>query len=152
MPGDNGYYDPVGYSPGWTWLAIAIIALVVAWFLFLWLSGPRRRRTVAPPVLTTEQVTQRYLGLVDEVEAAYASGDLSAREAHLKLSAILRLCAAERSGVPGSVMTLAELSEADVPLPPHTVAHYYPAEFAAGGDGDVETAAALAREAVIPWN
>lgn len=153
MPGDNGYYAPVAYSQGWTVLAIGIIALVIGWYLFVWLF--HRRRTPAAQrlvVVAPEELSTRYIHLVDNVEAAYAGGELSTRAAHQKLSLIVRLYAQEASGVPAGVMTLADLTEAKLTRVADTVARYYPTEFAADADGDVAQSAALARQAVTPWS
>ncbi|WP_166426715.1 hypothetical protein [Labedella populi] len=155
--------DEVGYNPlaqyWWGWMAIALtlVTLVVAWYVFVWWSSRRATEVVSVPDADTvpapsrEELTARYLALVDEVVASYDSGRLSRRAAHQKLGTLVRFYAQESSGVRADVMTLDDLTRARLGAIAHAVAVYYPAEFARVETGDVHRSADVARQAVASW-
>lgn len=150
MVGDNGYYDPVAYSPLWLWIACGIIVLVLLWYVAVWFYPRARAPKRAPSVLPRRSdLVARYRGLIDEIEAANASGELSTREAHLKLSILIRLFVEEQSGTRFSAMTLADLTEVRQTGLAHAVASYYPFEFAPASSGDLAPSLLRAREVVM---
>lgn len=155
--------DEVGYNPlaqywwGWMAIALALVALVVAWYVFVWWSS-RRATELVPvadvepdPTASREELRARYLALVDEVVASYDAGQLSRRAAHRKLGTLVRFYAQETSGVRADVMTLDDLTRARLGAIAHAVAVYYPAEFASVESGDVHRSADVARQAVVSW-
>jgi hypothetical protein len=155
--------DEVGYNPlaqywwGWMAIALALVVLVVAWYIFVWWAS--RRATELVPVAdvepssapSREELRARYLSLVDEVVASYDAGRLSTRAAHQKLGTLVRFYAQESSGVRADVMTLDDLTRARLGAIAHAVAVYYPAEFASVENGDVHRSADVARSAVESW-
>ncbi|GAB2521309.1 hypothetical protein [Paramicrobacterium agarici] len=149
MVGDNGYYDPVGYHPMWLWIACGIVALVLLWYIAVWFY-PRARAPQRRPVVkrAPEEIVPHYLRLIDEIESANASGELSLREAHLKLSVLVRLFGEERSGTSFSTMTLSDLTEGNHAHIAHAVASYYPFEFGTAPSGDLAPSLQRAREVV----
>ncbi|WP_437582271.1 hypothetical protein ACSAGD_08375 [Paramicrobacterium sp. CJ85] len=152
MPGDNGYYPPIGYSGMWPLIAVGILVLIAAWYLFVWLFPRPKKvaRSVQRPI--PGDLVARYQGLIDDIERAHASGELQTRAAHQKLSVLVRAFAEERSGAPISAMTLADLDEANLTGLAETVRSYYPAEFAPETSGGLAHALQRARQVVVPWS
>lgn len=153
MPGDSGFFPPVQFSAVWALLGFAIIVLVVAWFVVVPLATRARPVPVelppAAPDLTA--VRSRYLGLIDEVQAAHERFELSAREAHQKLSALVRAFAHESSVHPASSMTLGELKKLELTVLAGAVEFMYPAEFGRRERGNLSLAVAEARKVVLEW-
>lgn len=158
MLGDDVDYNPLAqYWWGWMAIALVLLALVVAWYVFVWWSSRRATELVAvaavesAPAPSREELRARYLALVDEVVAAFDAGQLSRRAAHRKLGTLVRFYAQETSGVRADVMTLDDLTQARLGAIAHAVAVYYPAEFARVENGDVHRSADVARRAVVSW-
>jgi hypothetical protein len=157
MPGVDGYYPPTSYAPIWAILGAVILALVVAWYVFLWWWSKRKHRMPHPPptanpVLEAARLKDKYLGLIREVEDAWRAEELSTRAAHQKLGTLVRFFVFESSGRKAQVMTLEDLNQANLRSVADAVEQYYPAEFAAVEQGDVPYSADVAREVVGTWS
>ncbi len=155
MPGGE-FLPPVQYQPWWALIGILILVVVVAWWVFVFVST-RRSRVPAPPVVgpptgqEAERIRRRYLGLIDETRAAYASGDLHERDAFHQLSMIMRSYVEEREGTRTVTMTLKELRT--TPLKPlsDAVARLYPGAFSPDSTSTVAQALDDARGLVASW-
>ncbi|MCY7325323.1 MAG: hypothetical protein LH605_04240 [Microbacteriaceae bacterium] len=157
MPGGNGFFPPVAYSPLWAALAIVILFALAAFYVVVPLLT-RQARVEEPEVdvswmpVDVPALRGKYEVLISEVEAAHRSGELSLRAAHQRLSLLLRLFAYESSGIRAPHMTLADLREArNTPLS-DAVAKLYPGEFEAVERGSVQDAAEVARRMVHSWS
>jgi hypothetical protein len=130
MPAGDELQQPVGYDDRWLWLALlAIVVVVVYYAAVLWWTRSRRPRK------PRRKPRQAHLTHLDDIEAAFADGRITAREGHQRISAAVRSFVAEASGVPASAMTLADL-ERDGPEPlADVIALVYPPEF--GTDEDL---------------
>jgi hypothetical protein len=155
MPGGE-FFPPVQYQPWWGLLGFLLLAVVVAWWIFVFAST-RRSRVPAPPSTAAprgpgvETIRRRYLGLIDETRAAHAKGDLHDREAYHQLSMLLRSYVEEREGTRTVTMTLKDLRA--TPLTPlsEAVARLYPGAFSADYSGTVAQAVDDARGLVTSW-
>jgi hypothetical protein len=156
---DKGFFGPYQY-PHWVlWLVfgLVLLALVAAWVVFVLRFSARRlppsaRRAAAQAVVDLPSVRLRYLGLIDEVEAASAAGRLGERAVHSRLSLLLRFFVHETAGADTHVMTLADLREADLPQVADAVEQWYPPAFAERHPGDPGRAVETAREVVRSWS
>ena len=156
MP-DGEFFPPVVYQPWWGLLGFLILAVVVAWWVFVFVSTRRSRVPVeaapeAPVGPEVETIRRRYLGLIDETRVAYAAGSLSDREAFHQLSLLMRSYVEEREGTRTVTLTLKELRT--TPLRPLTeaVARLYPGAFGPGRAGSVAQALDDARGLVSSWS
>jgi hypothetical protein len=154
VPGDNGFFPPVQYSPWWAALAIALLLLVAAWLILVPLL------TRARPVVTEAEaraamapvVRARYVEAIDRIAYAHEREGMSSREAHQRLSGLVRAYVHESSGYPASAMTLAELRQIGLADLTGAVERFYPAEFgASGAAGSVADAVRDARHVVVDW-
>jgi len=156
---DKGFFGPYQY-PHWVlWLVLGLLllALVAAWIVFVLRFSARRlppsaRRAAAASVVDLPSVRLRYLGLIDEVQAASRDGRLGERAVHSRLSLLLRFFVHETAGADTHVMTLADLREADLPRVADAVEQWYPPAFAQQHPGDPDRAADTAREVVRSWS
>lgn len=95
---EPGLREPLSHS---NWVLILGIVLVVA--AILWVAGVtlsyRKSRTFSDfRVRALGQVQrERYMRQIGEVQEQYGTGELSAREAHLALAALIRASATERT-------------------------------------------------------
>jgi len=157
MPDGSGFFPPVQYSPVWTILGLVLICLVVGWLVFV-LVFTRRRATrestgvpfdpFAPPA---PSLLVTYLSLIDDVERGSAVGALSSREAHQRLSLLVREFAARSRGIRAPYMTLEDLEATRIEPLAATVGELYPGAFSADAVGSVSVAAERARRLVRSW-
>jgi len=147
-------YGPFGYAPWWLLGAVALL-LVLAAYAFSWLwTRPRGILEPPPPPpvpIDVRSVKEKYLGMIDEVAAMHADGELDARALAQRLSLVLRFFAHESSGVVAEVMTLRDLRSADLPSVHGAVAQYYPSSFRRTAAHDPDAAIAAARRVVATW-
>lgn len=163
MPGSDELYPPAQYGWGWMLLAIGILALLVlgAWLLIV-LTRPRRSVTAAgdagaPAPLTVDVLSQlrtEYLERIRMVETDYRERRLSARNANLELSRVVRTFVNEYSGLEAPVLALDDLKARGVhpALVDAIGRHYYPSIFRQGPAIDPVAGAEAARTVVRTWH
>lgn len=151
-----GFYPPGRYADWWVWVGALVLAVVAAWFLWVWWSTrPRPPRPVAAePGDRLVQLRADALAQVDAVVSLAHEGSISNREAHQRFSAILRAHVAALSGLPAPAMTLSDLREQDDTLAPvaTAVGRLYPPEFSAGEPQSVQDGAEATREVIRSWS
>ncbi|GGC84328.1 hypothetical protein GCM10011512_08930 [Tersicoccus solisilvae] len=172
---DGGrFYGPLPYEPVWLWIGLGLLAAVAAWYIWALASTRRSRKKWQVPGPEGLPGLQRdYLARIDAVAVAADRGELTARQAHQRLSRLVRVFAHQASGVSAHTMTLADLRElsgnslsgstttgapvsgasgasgvADVA---DAVAVLYPAEFGVPEAADARRAVDAAREVVSAW-
>ena len=155
MPGGE-FFPPVQYQPWWGLLGFLILVVVVAWWVYVFVST-RKSRVPAPVTDTAPRgpgaaaIRKRYLGLIDETRAAYAKGDLGDRDAYHQLSMLLRSYVEEREGTRTVTMTLKDLRGTTLTPLSDAVARLYPGAFSADYRGTVAQAVDEARGLVTTW-
>jgi hypothetical protein len=158
MPGVDGYFPPVQYSPIWILIGLALILVVIAWIVFV-LVFTRRRPQPAPTAdplaglpLDPLALQASYVSLIDEVAMAHANGTLDFRQSHQRLSLLVRQFAGETRGIRASYMTLEDLRALRLTPLSSTVGELYPGAFSAQETGSVDEAVARARRLVREWH
>ncbi|KJQ52440.1 hypothetical protein [Microbacterium sp. SA39] len=163
MPGSDELYPPAQYGWGWMLLAIGILALLVlgAWLLIV-LTRPRRALATAdeatgPQLLTVDVLSQlrtEYLERIAMIETDYRERKLTARNANLELSRVVRTFVNEYSGLEAPVLALDDLRARGVhpALIDALGRHYYPSIFRQGPAIDPIAGAEAARTVVRTWH
>ena len=154
MLGDSGFFPPVQYSPVWLLFAVLLVAIVVVWFILVPLfTRPRPIISEATArAAMVPQIRARYDTLIADVAIAHARAELTNRQAHQRLSALVRAFAHETSGYPASAMTLSELRALNLPGLTAAVEQFYPSEFGVADSGSVAASAAEARRVIAEWS
>ncbi|WP_120522215.1 hypothetical protein [Arthrobacter celericrescens] len=153
MLDDIGFYAPLQYGTHWMWLGLLLLVLLASGLA--WLFRPARTAGTARTTARARDLPSlraRYLAAIDDVVADAGSGRLPQREAHQRLSLLLRRYAGEARGIRATHMTLQELHAYGLGAIAEGVAGMYPAEFAPARPADVEQSAELARRAVRTWS
>lgn len=157
MPGaENGFFPPVDYSGWWIVLALGIVAVIIAFYVVVPILT-RARETQPEPVDTgwipsPVSIREKYVDLIDEVEASHRRGELTIRASHQRLSMLLRFFAYESSGINAPQMTLADLRQTRATPLSDAVARLYPGAFREVERGSVDEAAGMAKRVVQSWN
>ena len=152
LPATAELQPPVGYDDRWLVLAVAAVVLVTAYFVVVWWTTrpptPTRTRTLLPS-RSDGAPAQRCLAALDDIETAATEGRLGAREAHQRLSGVVRAFVEESSSTPAASMTLTTL-RATGPAPvADLVAVLYPPEFEPGEPGPDQLRPVLDRARVL---
>jgi hypothetical protein len=155
MPGGESFFPPVQYSPLWLVLGVVVIALVIGWYVFVFLSTrplpePQRAGGVVPGL--TPPMREAYLARIDEVRERYGSGGIGFSDAHHELSALVRSFAAEARGIRARYMTLDDLRRTEHRQLAETVEALYPGAFSGELWGSIDDATDRASELVRSWN
>lgn len=101
--------DPLVYS-NWVWITGAIlIVCALSWVLSLLIAYRVRPIEVPDRVTTLGQLQkERYTRQIHEIEGRFASGELTAKETHFALAALIRAAASEKTGVNVEALTTDE--------------------------------------------
>lgn len=163
MPGSDELYPPAQYGWGWMLLAFGILALLIAgaWLLIV-LTRPRRALSFAdenagqaPLVIDVlSQLRTEYLTRIQQIETDYTERRLSARQANLELSRVVRTFVNEYSGLEAPVLALDDLVARGVhpALVDALGRHYYPSIFRPGPVIDPVAGAEAARTVIRSWH
>ena len=163
MSAPDELYPPAQYGWGWMLLAIGIIALLIfGGWLLLFLTKPRR--SIALPGQTQAQspptgdvlsmLRMEYNERIGQIEADYRAGRLTARQANLELSRVVRTFVNEYSGLEAPVLALDDLVRLGVQPALVDALHryYYPSIFRRGPAVDPIAGAEAARKVVASWH
>jgi hypothetical protein len=145
---------PMLYSPIWPILGVFGVLIVVAWFVLVPLLSRLLTRPRKPKKLQHQAIRGRVatLSAIDEVERDTLAGTISVREAHLRLSELVRGFASEGRAIDARTMTLTELRAYGMTIVADAVAQFYPIAFQEEELTDIGPAPQIAREAVQAWN
>jgi hypothetical protein len=155
-PAPPGFYAPDPYAAWWLWVGLAVFAGVLGWYAWVWWAT-RERPAVVAAALSGDRVARlrdEYSRQIDVVAQRAATGRISARDAHQRLSVLVRHFVQELSGIRAPTMTLTELTASGARLTPvsEVVEVLYPGEFAPEAADTVAGAAEVAREVVRRWS
>lgn len=146
---------PMLYSALWWIIGAAAVLLVIAWFVLIpvisrLLGRPRKPKPakLAPLVRRGRDGT---LAAIDEVQREALAGEITVREAHLRLSELVRSFASEDRLLDARTMTLAELRAANLTTVADAVAQFYPIAFQEEELTELGPAPEVARQAVHAW-
>lgn len=152
---DGGFYPPVQFLPWWGLIGFGILVVIALWYVFVFVSTRSRAARPEPTQYQyppqPAQVREHYASMIDQTQAAYASGELDSREAHHQLSLLLRSFVTEREGIATMHMTLADLRRTDLAPLSGAVERLYPGAFNPNYEGSVDEAVAEARRLVGAW-
>jgi hypothetical protein len=151
-----GFYAPDPYADRWLWIGLGLLALVAAWYAWVWWST-REKRVVVPPRVTTDRLTRLradYTRQIDLVLDRAAGGEITQRRAHQQLSVLVRHFVQEVSGIHAPTMTLTELNARGTRLTPvsEVVGTLYPGEFGPRETATLVGAGDVAKQVVARWS
>ena len=101
--------SPVLMPLWWIMAAIVGLLLVTAWLVWVFVSTARDTSSRVGDIPLAPGDRTRWLGCVQDAAAAYEAGELSVRDLHLELAAVLRGFATQRTGTPMESLTVAEI-------------------------------------------
>lgn len=150
-----GFYAPDPYAARWLWIGVAVLAVIVCWYLWVWWST-RERPVRVPPRISADRLTRLradYSREIDVVVARAQAGEISQRRAHQQVSVLVRHFVQEVSGIHAPTMTLTDLTASGPRLTPvsEVVGALYPGEFEPLETRTLTGAATVAKQVVARW-
>jgi hypothetical protein len=146
------FSGPVGYSPIWVVLAVALVGLVLAYFVGVarWAAAGFVPDTEKSAL---EESRADHLRQIAAIESAVRSGRLPLRAAFQDLSLTVRSFVDDVTDVPARFMALEDLRDSADPKVADAIARMYPPEFGPDDVAPKELLASLeqARELVTTW-
>lgn len=156
MQDEAGFYSPLQYQPQWLWLGLLLMVLIGAWYAWILLSGrkkpPARQNVPDLHVRQLETLRAACLSAIDATATAADAGRLPQRDAHQRLSFLVREFAGAATGLPITSMTLEDLHRHEFNDLAAGIAGIYPNEFAPRPVQSVSQSAEAARQVVRAWN
>lgn len=158
MPITVELQDMFSYSiiPIIIWALVLTIGIV--WIIFHFVKKYRRKpKAAAPtpihPVITVspEQIKEKYLGIINDLEAKFQSGNMSNRNAYQELSRIIRNFVYEITGIKVHHNTLHEIKGLNMPNLYAVVKECYEPEFSVDKDGYIYGTINKARTVIREW-
>ncbi|WGM18783.1 hypothetical protein QEH68_12015 [Paenarthrobacter sp. OM7] len=153
MQDDAGFYAPLQYQPQWFWAGLLIVVVVGAWYA--WIFRPIRRRPPAgqgPPQQDLDALRSACLAAINATAEDADAGRIPVRDAHQRLSFLVREFAGAATGLPVTSMTLEDLRRQGLEELAEGIAGIYPNEFSRVPIHPVGHSAETARQVVIGWN
>ncbi|MDI2033113.1 hypothetical protein [Paenarthrobacter nitroguajacolicus] len=153
MADDPTFYAPLQYQSLWMWLGIVLIVVVAGWYA--WLFRPQRKRLPAgteAKLPDVETLRSHCLAAIETTARDADAGRVPEREAHQRLSFLVREFAGAATGLPVTSMTLDELRREGLDGLAEGIAGIYPSEFSAANIMPVQNSAEIARRVVQSWN
>lgn len=153
MQDDAGFYSPLQYQPQWLWLGLALVLLIGVWYA--WILRPIRKKATAHHTTVVphlETLRSTCLAAINATALEADAGRLPERDAHQRLSFLVREFAEAATGLPVTSMTLEDLHRHDLKELAGGVAGIYPNEFAPLPVDSVRQSAAAARQLVLAWS
>lgn len=146
------FSGPVGYSPIWVVLAVVLVVLVLAYYVWVarWAAAgfvPDEEGSAL------EAARAEHLKQIDAIEAAVRAGRLPLRTGFQELSLTVRSFVNDVTEVPARFMALEDLRASADPKVADAIALMYPPEFGPDDTAPKELLASLgqARELVTSW-
>lgn len=149
------FTGPVTYSDWWVWVALVLLALVVAYYAVAWwVTRAPRIPTIARAQVDVPGAQAEHLARIDRVVAQVRTGALSSRDGHQQLSEVVRSYVATVTTLPARTMALADFRARAPQELVDAIALMYPPEFGPDttlAEDTFDPAATRARNLVGTW-
>ena len=145
---------PTPYSAWWLWIALALLGLVIAWYVgvFVWtLPSQRLRRLPVVRTLHARLLRRRFARAVRSIGARYRAGDLTATEAGAQMSRTLRSFLHQATGTRAQYMHLDDIGSSDLATAAPLFSALNDAQFNSASPVDVGEVGTAAEELILSW-
>jgi hypothetical protein len=110
-------FGPSPYAASWLWFGLALLAVVIAWYvgIFVWTMPAERLRTI-PFVRSVHAklLRRKFVRAIRFIDERHRAGDLSAAQASGQMSRSLRSFLHQVTGTPAQYMHLEHIRSSDL--------------------------------------
>ncbi|NYI46110.1 hypothetical protein BJ993_003190 [Nocardioides aromaticivorans] len=125
------FTGPVAYSDRWLWIGLALLALVVLYYLASWwFTRPPRPPAVPRREVDVPDAQRDHLARIDALVARVRAGEVGPRDGHQQLSELVRSYVATVTTLPARTMALADFRDRAPQELVDAIELMYPPEFA----------------------
>ena len=156
MPDDLSRFvgGPMPYSTTWLWLGLLLTAVVISWYVgvFVWtLPSQRLRRLPAGRSLHGRLLRRRFARAVARIGARHREGELTAAEAGAAMSRTLRSFLNQATGTRAQYMHLDDIASGELAPAAPTLAALDDAQFNTASPVRVDEVGTAAEELIRSW-
>ena len=156
MPDDvlQFIFGPSPYAASWLWLGLALLILVIAWYvgIVVWTLPAHRLRAIpAVRSVHSKLLRRKFVRAIRSIDRQYRAGDMSAAEASRQLSRTLRSFLHQATGTPAQYMHVKSIQSGDLAEAAPLFASLNDAQFNTASPVDVSQAGASAEELIQSW-
>ena len=157
MPDDvlEFVFGPSSYSSSWLWLGLALLLLVIAWYIgvFVWTLPSHRLRTI--PVVRSihaKLLRRTFVRAIRSIDARHRAGELTAAEAGHQMSRTLRSFLHQATGTQAQYLHVEAIRSGDLAVAAPVLAALNDAQFNTASPVDVGEVGARAEELIQSWS
>jgi hypothetical protein len=145
---------PSPYAASWLWFGLALLAVVVAWWVgvVLWTLPAHRLRTI-PAIRTmhSKLLRRRFSRSIRAIDRRYRADELTAAEAGHQMSRTLRSFLYHATGTPAQYMHVEAIKTSDIAEAATVFAALNDSQFNSASQADISEIGATARELILSW-
>jgi hypothetical protein len=145
---------PTPYSSWWLWIGLGLLAVVIAWYLvvFVWtLPSAQLRRLPVVRSVHARVLRRRFARSVRTIGDRYRAGELPAAQAGAQLSRTLRSFLHQATGTRAQYMHIDDIAAGDLAEAAPLVSALNDAQFNAESTVDVGRVGVRAEELIRTW-
>ncbi|MDX1883424.1 hypothetical protein [Mycolicibacterium sp. 120270] len=156
MPDDvlNFVFGPSPYSAAWLWLGLALLLVVVSWYVgvIVWTLPADRLRSI-PWIrdLHSKLLRRKFVRAIQSIDGRYRAGELSAAEAGHAMSRTLRSFLHHATGTRAQYMHVEAIRSGDLADAAPVLAALNDAQFNTASPVDVGEVGSTAKELIRSW-
>jgi hypothetical protein len=146
---------PTPYSMLWLWLALLIIAAVIAWYaaVLLWTQPSHWLRTMPGlRVVHAKLLRRRFARSVRAIGERYRAGELSAAQASAQMSRTLRSFLHQATGIPAQYMHVDEIAATELADAAPLLAAFNDVQFNTASEVALISVGASTEEMIRTWD
>ncbi|BBY44367.1 hypothetical protein [Mycolicibacterium celeriflavum] len=145
---------PIPYSPAWLWLGVLLTAVVITWYVgvFVWTLPSRRlQRIPAVRSLHGKLLRRRFARAVQRIAARHRDGELTAAQAGAAMSRTLRSFLHQATGVRAQYMHLDDIASGELAPAAPMLTALDDAQFNAASPVRVDDVGGGVEELICSW-
>jgi hypothetical protein len=147
-------FGPSPYSASWLWLGLALVAVVIAWCVgvFVWTMPAARLRTI--PVVRSvhaKLLRRTFVRAVRSIDERHRAGDLSAAQASAEMSRALRAFLHQATGTRAQYMHVDRIRSSDLAEAAPLLSALDDAQFNTESTVEIGQISATAEELIRSW-
>ena len=145
---------PLPYAGSWLWLGLALLAVVIAWCVgvFVWTLPAERLRTI-PWIrsLHSTLLRRRFSGAIRSIDACYRAGALSTAQASHQMSRTVRSFLHQATGTRAQYMHVEDIRSSDLATAAPLLTALNDAQFNSASPVEISQVGATAEELIRSW-
>jgi hypothetical protein len=145
---------PTPYSAWWLWIALALLVIVIAWCVgvFVWTLPSERLRSM--PVVRSlhgQLLRRRFARAIRSIDERYRAGDISAVQAGAQMSRTLRSFLHQATGTRAQYMHVDDIGSSDLAKAAPVFSALNDAQFNTASPVNVSRVGSTAEELIRSW-